>query len=71
MEGSQEIDHYVADVEEDMRPEASHAAPASRWREAWRSLRSQPVFIIAALLALLVLIAAFLPHLFTQESPTD
>jgi oligopeptide transport system permease protein len=42
---------------------------ASLWSDAWRSLRRNPVFLIAmALLAVLVVMAAF-PQLFTNADP--
>lgn len=44
---------------------------ASLWSDAWRALRRNPVFVVAAaLLALLTLVAAF-PSLFTGADPRD
>lgn len=47
------------------------SAPAtSMWVEAWRTLRRNPLFIIAAVLILLVLLVALFPTLFTKGDPT-
>ena len=67
-------ERYVADLEEtplhDVGALDTTAPPESQWKEAWKQLRRNPVFLVAAaLLAFLtVLIAA--PGLFTSVDPT-
>lgn len=45
------------------------AAPLSVWRDAWRQLRRNPIFIVAALLIVLVVLVAAWPQLFTGLDP--
>ncbi|MFY0406136.1 ABC transporter permease [Solicola sp. PLA-1-18] len=46
------------------------APPESQWKEAWKQLRRNPIFLVAAtLLAFLAVVIAF-PGLFTNQSPT-
>ncbi|UWX96404.1 ABC transporter permease [Arthrobacter zhaoxinii] len=69
------IEHYVAPLEE--TPLAAtdsvkeDVQPLSLWGEAWRNLRTQPLFIISALLILLILTVAAFPGLFTNASPDE
>ncbi|MFJ1458705.1 ABC transporter permease [Nocardia sp. N2S4-5] len=44
-------------------------APTSVWRDAWRQLRRNPIFVIAAVLILLVLLVVVWPGLFTDQDP--
>jgi oligopeptide transport system permease protein len=44
-------------------------APASLWADAWRNLRSRPLFWISAALILLVVLVAAFPRLFTSLDP--
>nr|WP_296764358.1 ABC transporter permease [Rhodococcus sp. (in: high G+C Gram-positive bacteria)] len=44
-------------------------APASIWKDAWRSLRTRPIFIISAIIILAVLVVAAFPSLFTSTDP--
>lgn len=68
------IEHYVAPLDETPLQEVDSAvsdgAPKSLWREAWRSLRKQPTFIISAILILVILVAAIFPQIFTSVDPT-
>ncbi|GAB4582569.1 ABC transporter permease [Nocardia sp. IFM 10818] len=45
------------------------APPTSVWREAWKQLRRNPIFIAAALLIALVLLIVAWPSLFTGQDP--
>ncbi|WP_300343729.1 ABC transporter permease [Nesterenkonia sp.] len=51
-------------------PEASQAE-ASLWADAWRSLRTNPWFIISAVLLLILITMALFPQLFTNENPRE
>ncbi|MFF2553180.1 ABC transporter permease [Nocardia sp. NPDC058058] len=44
-------------------------APTSVWRDAWRQLRRNPIFVIAALLLIFVVLVAAWPELFTNQDP--
>lgn len=67
------IDHYVAPLEE--TPIASIDAvklderPSNLWIDAWRDLRTRPMFWISLVLILTVIAAALFPFLFTQTNP--
>ncbi|MGO2004606.1 MULTISPECIES: ABC transporter permease [Micrococcaceae] len=67
------IEHYVADPDETplqaTDSSVSDAAPVSLWLEAWRNLRTQPLFIISAILIISVVFVALFPGLFTNEQP--
>lgn len=69
------IEHYVAPLEDTPLVETDKVKddvqPLSLWGEAWRNLRTQPTFIISALLILLILAAAAVPGLFTSASPDE
>ncbi|WP_217183416.1 ABC transporter permease [Streptomyces sp. AC495_CC817] len=65
--------HYVAPVEtESISVDAVRIAdkPSNLWREAWRDLRRRPLFWFSVVLALLFIVMALWPTLFTQVSPT-
>jgi oligopeptide transport system permease protein len=72
---SRVIEHFVAPLEETPLAAIDNvdetAAPLSLWADAWRNLRRQPLFIISALLIVLVLVVAFVPHLFASVDPTS
>lgn len=67
------IEHFVADPDETpveaTDSSVSDAAPVSLWREAWRNLRRQPLFVISAFLILSVVFVALFPGIFTNEEP--
>ncbi|RJO77923.1 ABC transporter permease [Nocardia panacis] len=44
-------------------------SPTSLWRDAWRQLRRNPIFIAAALLLLFVAVVVVWPQLFTDQDP--
>lgn len=71
---TRKIEHFVAPLEETPLQSVDKvdetAEPLSMWTQAWRSLRTQPLFIISALLIILVLTVALFPGLFTQTNPT-
>ncbi|MDT5009165.1 MAG: oligopeptide transport system permease protein [Mycobacterium sp.] len=50
--------------------EADCVAPGGFWREAWRSLRSRPLFIVSSVLIAFVLALAAFPWMFTSVDPT-
>ncbi|MFC5910279.1 ABC transporter permease [Streptacidiphilus monticola] len=43
--------------------------PRSLWQDAWRELRTNPVFIISGLLIVFLVIVALWPGLFTSQDP--
>jgi len=43
--------------------------PASLWGDAWKELRTSPIFIISALLILVFIVMAITPSLFTDADP--
>ena len=43
--------------------------PASLWGDAWKELRTSPMFIISALLILVFIVMAITPSLFTDADP--
>ncbi|MEV6274431.1 ABC transporter permease [Nocardia sp. NPDC051832] len=44
-------------------------APTSIWTEAWRQLRRNPIFVVAMLMIIFVMIVVFFPSLFTSQDP--
>ncbi|AZI57452.1 ABC transporter permease [Nakamurella antarctica] len=66
-------EHFVANVDEtpllatDSLDESR--APASLWMEAWKNLRKNPIFIVAAVLILFILFVVAFPSVFTKEDP--
>src|SRR5689334_668326 len=44
--------------------------PRSLWTDAWYDLRRRPVFIIAMILILFLIVLALFPGLFTSVDPT-
>ena len=71
---SRHIEHYVAPLAETPLQSVDKvdetAEPLSMWAQAWRSLRTQPLFIISALLIILVILVAVFPGLFAKADPT-
>jgi oligopeptide transport system permease protein len=67
--------HYVAPLDEDglgaIDSVKASGRPSNLWIDAWRDLRKRPMFYISAFLILLVVTAALLPGLFTQEPPNN
>lgn len=66
-------EHFVAPVLEDqgragIESELSDK-PSNLWRDAWISLRKNPIFIISAVLMLFVLFVAVFPGVFTSAAP--
>lgn len=66
-------EHFVAPPDEvevlatDRLDEST--APTSVWRDAWKQLRRNPLFIVAVLLILFVVLVAAWPELFTSQDP--
>ncbi|QIS01271.1 ABC transporter permease subunit [Nocardia brasiliensis] len=44
-------------------------SPTSIWYDAWRQLRRNPIFIVAALMILFILVVVIWPGLFTSQDP--
>ncbi|MCW2650244.1 MAG: oligopeptide transport system permease protein [Mycobacterium sp.] len=63
-------EHYVAPATDDAGTAAEYGAPAGFWREAWRTVRTRPEFIVAAALVVVILAMAAFPGLFTSADPT-
>lgn len=67
------IEHFVAPIDE--TPIASIDAvkigdkKSSLWRDAWRDMRSRPMFWISVVIIAVVVIASLFPTLFTQVDP--
>jgi oligopeptide transport system permease protein len=65
--------HFVAPADEvevlatDQVDESG--SPTSIWQDAWRQLRRNPIFIVAALLILFIVIVVLFPGLFTDQDP--
>jgi oligopeptide transport system permease protein len=70
---SRRIEHFVAPLEETplqaIDAVSQDTAPLSQWAQAWRNLRTQPLFLVSAALILLVVTVALFPGLFTQTAP--
>lgn len=47
------------------------AAPESQWKEAWKRLRRNPIFVISAALLVLLAVVLAAPGLFTSQDPTS
>ena len=43
--------------------------PTSMWADAWKTLRRNPLFIISAILAIVVILVALFPNLFARQDP--
>ena len=70
-----QIEHFVADVAETPLQATDKVrednAPLSLWGEAWRNLRRQPLFLIAAFLILVVVAVSLFPGLFSPIDPSS
>lgn len=66
-------EHFVSDVDETglgaVDAVKDDSAPSSMWGEAWKQLRSRPLFWFAAAIILLVVVIAAFPQLFTSQDP--
>jgi len=75
MKSNREIEHFVAPVEETpllaTDTVKTDQAPLSLWADAWRKLRRRPLFVIASIMILLIVIVALFPGLFTQTAPDN
>jgi oligopeptide transport system permease protein len=60
-----------ADEARDPLPEPAAQRPAGLWSDAWYDLRRNPVFLIGAALALLMIVIAAFPSLFSPIDPFD
>ncbi len=67
------MEHFVAPIDETPIAPVDAIKVNGRkqtlWREAWRDMRSRPMFWISAAIILLVAIVALFPTLFTQVDP--
>lgn len=65
--------HFVSDVDETglgaVDAVKDDSAPSSMWGEAWKQLRSRPLFWMAASIILLVVLVAAFPGLFASQDP--
>lgn len=68
-----QVDHFVAPVASESGRAGIESQlsdkPSNLWRDAWRSLRKNPIFIVSALLMLFVFFVAAFPSAFTSASP--
>lgn len=66
-------ERYVAPLEETPLKEVDSVdeeAPASSlWADAWRTLRKNPLFIIAGVLIIFIVFVALFPGVFTKQDP--
>lgn len=66
-------ERYVAPLEETPLKEVDSVdeeAPASSlWADAWRTLRKNPLFIIAGVLIVFIVFVALFPSVFTKQDP--
>jgi len=46
------------------------AVPENQWKEAWKRLRTSPLFWLATLILLVIAVMIFFPTLFTSADPT-
>lgn len=65
--------HYVSDVDETglgaVDAVADESAPSSMWGEAWKNLRTRPLFWISAAIILVAILMSVFPSLFTRSDP--
>lgn len=68
-------ERFVAPIEETPLDEVDsvdeQAPPTSMWADAWKTLRRNPLFIIAAVLAIFVILVALFPSLFAKQDPNS
>lgn len=67
-------DHFVAPIEETpllaVDSISADSQTSNLWADAWRDLRTRPMFYLSSLMILLVLFVALFPGVFTSYSPT-
>lgn len=67
--------HFVAPLSETpllaVDSVSGDAKPSNLWLDAWRDMRSRPMFYISGVLIVLVIFVALFPSLFTAEPPND
>ncbi|QWW19479.1 ABC transporter permease [Schaalia sp. 19OD2882] len=65
--------HYVSDIDETglgaVDAVADDSAPSSMWGEAWKRLRTRPLFWISAVIIFMAILIAAFPQLFTSTDP--
>jgi oligopeptide transport system permease protein len=68
---SADVTHYVAPVKEQVLVDAVRLdeKKSNLWLDAWRDLRRRPLFWVSIAFALLIVLMAVWPTLFTQASP--
>lgn len=66
--------HFVSDVDETglgaVDAVADDSAPSSMWGEAWKNLRTRPLFWISAFIITAAIVLSLFPQLFTSQDPT-
>ncbi|MGN6576898.1 MAG: ABC transporter permease [Nocardioides sp.] len=65
------VDADQAIEEPETGPDEPSGRRASLWADAWRELRHNPLFVVAAGLILLFVVMAAVPQLFAGEDPYD
>lgn len=65
--------HFLADLDETpllaTDALATQSEPTSVYKDAWKSLRKNPLFLVSALLIIFILFVVFFPGVFTSEDP--
>ena len=65
--------HYVSDVDETglgaVDAVADESAPSSMWGEAWKNLRTRPLFWISSAIIFVAVLMSVFPSLFTSQNP--
>ncbi|SJN29783.1 Dipeptide transport system permease protein DppC (TC 3.A.1.5.2) [Microbacterium esteraromaticum] len=67
-------EHFVAPVDTTSIPVdvvRIDAKPSNLWLDAWRDLRTRPLFWVSAAFVLLVIVVAVFPSLFTNVAPNN
>jgi oligopeptide transport system permease protein len=68
-------DHFVAPIEETpllaVDAVATDSEASNLWRDAWRHLRTRPMFYVSSVLILLIIFVALFPGLFTSFPPNN
>ena len=71
--GKPPIEHYVAPFEETPVQAVDAVKIAEKksglWIDAWRDMRTRPMFWVSSLIILVVVLVSFFPGLFTQVDP--
>lgn len=66
-------EHYISDVDETglgaVDAVADDSVPSSMWGEAWKNLRVRPLFWVAAIIMVFMLLLALFPTVFTSQDP--